>query len=144
MDEWDAFYALFGLIIVVITLGMEQAREGDTDRTRLFVTPSLVYSVSLLIISLAMIPPLSETTRTFALGVIDCAGLGYTINLALMLRRLAAPEEIEPTVGYGTADCVLCVSRVLGGGVDAQSPIRRCERPPSRSCSSPRCARARW
>jgi len=27
--------------------------------------------------------------------VICCAGLGYTINLALLLRRLPAPEEIE-------------------------------------------------
>ena len=33
--------------------------------------------------------------RALALGVIGCAGLGYTINLALLLRRLAAPEEIE-------------------------------------------------
>jgi hypothetical protein len=102
MDDWDAFYALMGgtagtligLIFVVITLGMEQAREGDTDRTRLFVTPILVYFASLLIISLAMIPPLSETTRALALVVIGCAGLGYTINLAFLLRRMAKPDEV--------------------------------------------------
>jgi O-antigen/teichoic acid export membrane protein len=88
-------------LLVVITLGMEHAREGDTDRTRLFVTPILVYFASLLIISLAMIPPLSETTRALALGVIGCAGLGYTINLAFMLRRLARPEEIEPMWDIG-------------------------------------------
>ena len=33
--------------------------------------------------------------RALALGVIGCAGLGYAINLGLLLRRLAAPEEIE-------------------------------------------------
>jgi len=49
--------ALIGLIFVVITLGMEHAKEGDTVRTRLFVTPVLVYFASLLITSLAMIPP---------------------------------------------------------------------------------------
>jgi hypothetical protein len=51
MDDWDGFYtliggtagALIGLIFVVITLGMEHAKEGDTDRTRLFVTPILAY-----------------------------------------------------------------------------------------------------
>jgi hypothetical protein len=99
MDDWDGFYTLIGgtagtligLIFVVITLGMEHAREGDTDRTQLFVTPILVYFASLLIISLAMIPPLSETMRALALGVIGCAGLGYTINLA----HLAKPEETE-------------------------------------------------
>jgi hypothetical protein len=42
-----------------------------------------------------MIPPLSDVIRALALVVIGCAGLGYTINLALLLRRLAAPEEIE-------------------------------------------------
>jgi hypothetical protein len=57
MGDWDGFYALtggtagalIGLIFVVITLGMEHAKEGDTVRTRLFVTPVLVY--------FAMIPP---------------------------------------------------------------------------------------
>src|SRR5262245_5796177 len=103
MGDWDGFYALtggtagvlIGLIFVVITLGMEHAKEGDTVRTRLFVTPILVYFVSLLITSLAMIPPLSDVIRALALVVIGCAGLGYTINFALLLRRLAAPEEIE-------------------------------------------------
>jgi len=74
---------------------MKNAKEGDTVRTRLFITPILVYFVSLLITSLAMIPPLSEVIRALALGVIGCAGLGYTFNLALLLRRPGAPEEIE-------------------------------------------------
>jgi len=42
MDDWDGFYALtggtagtlIGLIFVVITLGMDHAKEGDTDRIR--------------------------------------------------------------------------------------------------------------
>jgi len=65
MDDWDGFYALtggtagtlIGLIFVVIALGMDHAKEGDTDRLRLFVTPILVYFASLLIIALAMVPP---------------------------------------------------------------------------------------
>ena len=64
MGDSDGFYALtgttagalIGLIFVVITLGMEHAK-GDTVLTRLFVTPVLVYFASLLITSLAMIPP---------------------------------------------------------------------------------------
>jgi hypothetical protein len=128
MDDWDGFYTLIGgtagtligLIFVVITLGMEHAREGDTDRTQLFVTPILVYFASLLIISLAMIPPLSETMRALALGVIGCAGLGYTINLAFLLRHLAKPEETS----WGRISC--CRSR----------PIRS-------SCSRPRRGRSK-
>jgi hypothetical protein len=103
MDDWDGFYTLtggtagtlIGLIFVVIALGMDHAKAGDADRIGLFVTPILVYFASLLIIALAMIPPLSETTRALALGVIGCTGLAYTINLVFRLRRLAKPEEIE-------------------------------------------------
>lgn len=103
MDDWDGFYtliggtagALIGLIFVVITLGMENAKEGDTDRIRLFVSPILVYFASLLVIALVMVPPLSEPIRALALGVIGCAGLAYTINLAFLLRRLARPAEVE-------------------------------------------------
>jgi hypothetical protein len=102
MDDWDGFYALtggtagtlIGLIFVVITLGMDHAKEGDTDRIRLFVTPILVYFASLLVIALVMVPPLSETTRALGLGIIGCAGLAYAINLSFLLRRLA-PEETE-------------------------------------------------
>ena len=63
--------------------------------------------------------------RALALGVIGCAGLGYAINLGLLLRRLAAPEEIE-----ALWDIVLPLfaSCVLGGGLGPQSPVRRFER----------------
>jgi hypothetical protein len=95
MDDWDGFYTLIGgtagtligLIFVVITLGMEHAREGDTDRTRLFVTPILVYFASLLIISLAMIPPLSETARALALGLFASRVLGGGLGVQGALRR---------------------------------------------------------
>jgi len=101
MDDWDGFYTLtggtagtlIGLIFVVITLGMEHAKEGDTDRTRLFVSPILVYFATLLMIALAMVPPLSPIARALALGVIGCAGLGYVLNLAFLLRQ--RPDERE-------------------------------------------------
>ena len=115
MDDWDGFYALtggtagtlIGLIFVVIALGMDHAKEGETDRLRLFVTPILVYFASLLIIALAMVPPLSDPVRAFALGVIGCAGLFYVTNLAVLLRRQPSPAEREllwdillPIAGY--------------------------------------------
>ena len=47
---------LIGLIFVVITLGMDHAQEGDALRIRIFVTPILVYFVSLLVIAMVMVP----------------------------------------------------------------------------------------
>jgi hypothetical protein len=103
MDDWDNFYmlaggtagTLIGIIFVVITLGMEHAKEGDTVRTRLFVTPILVYFASQLMIAMAMVPPLSALARAAALGVIGCAGLGYVLNLAFALSQSARPGERE-------------------------------------------------
>jgi hypothetical protein len=95
MDDWDKFYmlaggtagTLIGLIFVVITLGMDHAKEGDELRTRIFVTPILVYFTSLLVISMVMVAPTSALTRAAILGAIGCAGLGYVMNLALLSRQ---------------------------------------------------------
>jgi hypothetical protein len=103
MDDWNGFYTLIGgtagtltgLIFVVIALGAKSAQARDADRTRLLVAPILVYFVTLLVVSLAMIPPLAQPTRALALGVIGCAGLFYTINLASLLRRLPKAERAE-------------------------------------------------
>ncbi len=103
MADWDGFYTLtggtagtlIGLIFVVIALSAEHAEAGDAERTRLFITPIFVYFATLLVVSLAMIPPLADPTLALALGVIGCAGLAYTINLAFLLRRLARADEAE-------------------------------------------------
>ena len=76
MDDWDGFYTLagstagtlIGLIFVVITLGIEHTKEGDEHRMRPFITPVLVYFTSLLVIAMAMVPPLSASARAIALG----------------------------------------------------------------------------
>ena len=75
MDDWDNFYmlaggtagTLIGLIFVVITLGMDHAQEGDTLRIRIFVTPILVYFVSLLVIAMVMVPPMAPLARAVSL-----------------------------------------------------------------------------
>jgi hypothetical protein len=95
MDDWDGFYTLagstagtlIGLIFVVVTLGIEHAEEDDDLRARLFVTPVLVHFTGLLVIAMAMVPPLSAASRAIALGAIGSAGLAYVINVWLLSRR---------------------------------------------------------
>lgn len=115
MEDWDNFYmlvggtagTLIGLIFIVITLGMEHSKAGDSVRTRLYVTPILVHFTNLLLTSLVMVGPISAMTRALALGVIGCAGLAYVANLALMSRRRTDTESREllwdvlfPIAGY--------------------------------------------
>jgi hypothetical protein len=95
MDDWDGFYTLagstagtlIGLIFVVITLGIEHAEKDDDLRARLFVTPVLVHFTGLLVIAMAMVPPLSAASRAIALGAIGSAGLAYVMNVWLLSRR---------------------------------------------------------
>jgi hypothetical protein len=139
MDDWDNFYmlaggtagTLVGLIFVVITLGMDHAKAGDELRTRIFVTPILVYFTSLIIISMVMVPPISALTRAISLGVIGCAGLAYVMNLALLSRREAKSNEQElvwdvllPLVSY----VLICAHRHGSGRLGAGSIVCQCHR----------------
>jgi hypothetical protein len=102
MDGWDNFYmlaggtsgTLIGLIFVVITLGMDHTKEGDELRTRILVTPILVYFTSLLVISMVMVAPTSALTRAAVLGAIGCGGLAYVMNLALLSRQKSSANEL--------------------------------------------------
>jgi len=101
MGDWNNFYlliggtagTLIGLIFVVYSLGVERAQAGDSDRTRLFVTPILAHLGSLLLIALALVAPISALTRALAVGVIGCLGLAYVANLALISRKQIDPAE---------------------------------------------------
>ena len=99
MDDWDNFYmlaggtagTLIGLIFVVITLGMDHAQEGDT--LRIFVTPILVYFVSLLVIAMVMVPPMAPLARAVSLGAIGCAGIAYVLHVAQLSRKAKTDEQ---------------------------------------------------
>ena len=88
MDDWDNFYmladgtagTLIGIIFVVITLGIDHARKGDELRIRIFVTPILVYSTSLLVVAMVMVPPMPNLARAISLGAIGCAGFVYVLH----------------------------------------------------------------
>jgi len=94
MDDWDNFYmlaggtggTLIGLIFVVIPLGIDHTQKGDELRSRLYVTPILIYFTSLLVIAMVMVPPMPDMARAVSLGVIGCAGLAYVMNLTLLSR----------------------------------------------------------
>lgn len=101
MDDWDNFYmlaggtagTLIGLIFVVITLGMDHAQEGDTLRIRIFVTPILVYFVSLLVIAMVMVPPMAPLARAVSLGAIGCAGIAYVLHVEHLSRKAKTDEQ---------------------------------------------------
>jgi hypothetical protein len=103
MGGWGDFFTLagltagmlIGLIFVVITLGSEHIIEGDEARTRLFITPILVMFISVFLVALATVAPVSAPVRAIGLGLIGCGGLGYFMNLALTSRRRTDTEDLK-------------------------------------------------
>jgi hypothetical protein len=103
MGGWGDFFTLagltagmlIGLIFVVITLGSEHIIEGDEARTRLFITPILVMFISVFLVALATVAPVSAPVRAIGLGLIGCGGLGYIMNLALTSRRRTDTEDLK-------------------------------------------------
>jgi len=115
MADWGNFYTLvgtvagtlIGLLFVVITFSGDRKLDGDEHRTRMFVTPLLVYFTTLLLLSLALIAPVDDQARALTLGILGCAGLTYVTNLAMTSRRRNDIEEHDvlwdvlfPITGY--------------------------------------------
>jgi hypothetical protein len=104
MAEWHEFYALvgatagtlIGLLFVVISLGADHAVKGDEHHARVFVTPVLVHFAALLFLALAMVAPVTDLVRAGALGLIGCAGLAYSANIALLAPQVIPSAERQP------------------------------------------------
>jgi hypothetical protein len=104
MAEWHEFYTLvgttagvlIGLIFIVVSLGADHAIKGDEHRVRVFVTPVLVHFAALLFLALAMVAPVTDLVRGGALGLIGCAGLAYSANIALLAPQVLPAAERQP------------------------------------------------
>jgi hypothetical protein len=55
-----------------------------------------VHLAALLFLSLAMLATVSDLVRAVALGLIGCAELAYSANIALLAPRVISAEERQP------------------------------------------------
>ena len=89
LQRWANFYvsmsqasaALIGLLFVVITLVVER-RPNDIAKIRIYLTPTVIYFVSILIAAeLLIIPNHTRLTTALCICVTGVAGLVYTGSL---------------------------------------------------------------
>ncbi len=108
---------LIGLIFVVITLGMDHAKDGDTAASVSSSRPILVYFASLLIC--AGDGPAAPGTMRRCAGRDRLRRTGLRDQFGVMLASAATDGELLGTralrSSYALGD--------LGGGVGAQSPF---------------------
>jgi len=116
-EQWANFYVLtsaaaatlLGLLFVVITLAAERGRK-DTPSIRIYLTPTVIYFSSVLLMSALLIVP--NQTRLSAVTCIclqGIAGLGYSASLAIrrgggsasyVQRSDLFPYVVFPFVAY--------------------------------------------
>jgi hypothetical protein len=121
LGSWQNFYfmiggasaALLGLMFVALSLGTHLITDETRESMRFFVTPSLIYFVTVLVVSAAMLVP-AYTPPVLAVGLFVGAvvGLGRTLQHVRGLVRAALKNQdfnvwdwlfqiILPVANYG-------------------------------------------
>jgi hypothetical protein len=133
LRSWQNFYfmiggaaaALMGLMFVALSLGTGLLNDDTRDEFSTFVTPSVVYFASVLLIAGAMLVP---SYAPLALGVLLFVGGGVGLFRAVQHSRLLIraanqyqdfniwdwlAQVVAPVAGYG-----LILLAALGYGID--------------------------
>lgn len=135
--SWEAFYftlggasaSLAGLMFVSLSIGINLVSDELKQNFKSFVTPSIVYFVTVFLVSMLMLIPI-ETPRLFGLvlSLFGIAGVVTTIVYVRQLVRIASVQQdfnlgdwlaqvVMPIVSY-----VLLILTALAFAIDQWSP----------------------
>lgn len=87
LEKWANFYlltsaaaaTLIGLLFVIITLGAERSVEDSTVKIRMYLTPTVVYFASVLLLAaLLTFPSHTRLTAALCIGLAGVVGLVYS------------------------------------------------------------------
>jgi hypothetical protein len=102
LRSWQNFYfmtggaaaALIGLMFVALSLGMHLVSDTTRHDIEIFVTPSVIYFVSVLLLACIMLVP-AYTPPALALALVlgGLAGMGRTIQHVIQLFRAARQHQ---------------------------------------------------
>jgi hypothetical protein len=120
-EQWANFYVitsaaaatLLGLLFVIITLVAERGRK-DTASIRIYLTPTVIYFSSVLLISaLLTVPNQTRLTAVICICLEGIAGLGYSGSLAIRRASYEQYSDLFPYVVFPFAAYAL----MLAGGL---------------------------
>jgi len=95
LDAWGNFYlatsaaaaTLVGLLFVVITLAADR-QQGESQRIRVYLTPTVVYFVSVLLLAVVLtFPTHSRLSATLCCGGVSGVGVVYSLSVLRHARR---------------------------------------------------------
>jgi len=95
LDAWGNFYlatsaaaaTLVGLLFVVITLAADR-QPGESERIRVYLTPTVVYFVSVLLLAVALtFPTHTRLSATLCCGNAGGIGIVYAVSVLRHAKR---------------------------------------------------------
>ena len=126
LSAWSNFYvmagsssaALIGLMFVVITLVTGMEREGSSDGTATFSTPTVVYFSCALFVSAVLVAPWpSLLGPAVVLGLVGACGFVYTVRVLFRAKRLAAYRPDAEDWAWYTILPFVAYCAILGGAI---------------------------
>ena len=125
LQRWANFYvsmsqasaALIGLLFVVITIVVER-RPNDIAKIRVYLTPTVVYFASVLVVAeLLIIPNHTRLTSTLCICLVGVAGLVYSGSLFVGQGKKKSYYEQQDLIPYAVFPFAIYGLFVLGGSL---------------------------
>ena len=133
LQRWANFYllisaaaaALIGLLFVVITLGAERSAQDDTAKIRVYLTPTVLYfSTVLLLAALLTFPNHTRFTASLCICLVGGAGLIYSGSFLMGRRHKKHYYGLQDRIVYAMLPSAAYGLHVIGGVLFFQDPQR--------------------
>jgi len=133
LQRWANFYllisaaaaALIGLLFVVITLGAERSAQDDTAKIRVYLTPTVLYfSTVLLLAALLTLPNHTRFTASLCLCLVGVAGLVYSGSFLLGQQHKKDYYGLQDRIVYAMLPWAAYGLHVFGGLLFFRAPQR--------------------
>ena len=105
IEAWGNFYlatsaasaTLVGLLFVIITLAAERRPRSESERIRVYLTPTVAYFASVLLLATALtFPTQSRLSATLCCVVVGAVGTVYALSLLRNTERFRERQDRWP------------------------------------------------
>ena len=133
LERWANFYllmsaaaaTLLGLMFVVITLGAERVVQDDTAKIRMYLTPTVLYFATVLLLAaLLTFPNHTRLTASLCICLVGVAGLVYSGSFLIGRRHKRNYYGLQDRIVYAMLPSAAYGLHVFGGVWLLQAPQR--------------------
>jgi hypothetical protein len=133
LERWANFYllmsaaaaTLIGLLFVVITLGAERIVQDDTAKIRMYLTPTVLYFATVLLLAaLLTFPNHTQFSASICICFVGVAGLIYSGSFLVGRRHKKNYYGLQDRIVYAVLPFAAYGLQVFGGVLFFHAPQR--------------------